>query len=299
LEDFNALASSLAQGLGDVRGCLILSRDGLVLGAHPAGAEGVTTPAWVRFAAIGDPERGFAQFGTETWCYVRRGPYAGFALAGPGARPGLVIDHMDQVLLAAEEGRSRHEGLRGTEAVPVAIAPQSKPRSHLHPEHPASEPLVIEAPAQLVAQIASADELPPLPSAGSEPVEAHLGDDAEVPEPSPDAFARFLELEGDTPARESQPMPEPEPEPVAWFIAAPTDAEHEPYHPDGEHEPHHPTEEPKEAPMNDLWSEPADDQEEPSGEPAETEDENLDVDRFSLAREFGQLLQGDEDTADG
>ena len=90
MEDFNALASSLAQGVGDVRGCLILSRDGLVLGSHPAEAEGVTTPAWVRFAAIGDPERGFAQFGTETWCYVRRGPYAGFAAGGAGgaARSG-------------------------------------------------------------------------------------------------------------------------------------------------------------------------------------------------------------------
>jgi hypothetical protein len=280
LEDFNALASSLAQGVGDVRGCLILSRDGLVLGSHPAEAEGVTTPAWVRFAAIGDPERGFAQFGTETWCYVRRGPYAGFALVGPGARPGLVIDHMDQVLLAAEEGRSRHEELRGTEALPVATAPQSKPRLHLHPDHPTSEPLVIEAPAQLVAQIASADELPPLPSPGSEPIEAHFGDDAEVLEPSPDAFARFL----------AQPMPETEPEPAAWTIVGPAD---------DEHEPHHPTEEPREAPMNDRWNEPADDLDEPSGEPAETEDEDEDVDRFSLAREFGQLLQGGEDPADG
>ena len=85
-------------------------------------------------------------------------------------------------------------------------------------------------------------------------------------------------------------MPETEPEPVAWSIAAPAD---------DEHKPDHPTEEPREAPMNDLWSEPADDQEEPSGEPAETEGEGEDVDRFSLAREFGQLLQGDEDTADG
>ena len=298
MEDFNALASSLAQGVGDVRGCLILSRDGLVLGAHPAEAEGVTTPAWVRFAAIGDPERGFAQFGTETWCYVRRGPYAGFALVGPGARPGLVIDHMDQVLLAAEEGRSRHEGLRGTEAVPVAMAPQSKPRSHLHPEHPTSEPLVIEAPAQLVAQIASghADELPPLPSPGSEPIEADLDDDAEVPEPL---------------VRRLRPLPGAAGRHAGAGVAAAARARagaglvHPPGRgssrstADDEHEPHHPTEEPREAPMNDLWSEPADDQEEPSGEPAETEDEDEDVDRFSLAREFGQLLQGDEDTADG
>ena len=195
MEDFNALASSLAQGVGDVRGCLILSRDGLVLGAHPAKAEGVTTPAWVRFASIGDPERGFAQFGMETWCYVRRGPYAGFALVGPGARPGLVIDHMDQVLLAAEEGRSRHEGLRGTEGRARGGGAPVQATVHLHPEHPTTQPLVIEAPAPIVAQIASADhadELPPLPSPGPEPIEAPIGDGAEVLEPSPDAFAYFL-----------------------------------------------------------------------------------------------------------
>jgi len=39
LEDFNALAMSLAAGMADVRGCLILSGDGLVLGAHPGEAE--------------------------------------------------------------------------------------------------------------------------------------------------------------------------------------------------------------------------------------------------------------------
>jgi hypothetical protein len=96
LEDFNALAMTLALGMADVRGCLILSRDGLVLGAHPAESERTTTRAWIRFATIGDPERGFVQFGTETLCYVRRAPYAGFALAGPGERAGLVIDHMEQ-----------------------------------------------------------------------------------------------------------------------------------------------------------------------------------------------------------
>jgi hypothetical protein len=61
LEDFNALAMTLALGMADVRGCLILSRDGLVLGAHPAESERTTTRAWIRFATIGDPERGFVQ----------------------------------------------------------------------------------------------------------------------------------------------------------------------------------------------------------------------------------------------
>src|SRR6185503_4821524 len=101
----------------------------------------------------------------------------------------------------------------------------------------------------------------------TEPGEAPVGDDGEVLEPA-DAFARFLEEQGETSAAGSEPMPHPEPEPDAWSIDGPADDEHEPYHP---------TEEPREAPMNDVWSEPADDLEEPSGEPAENEDEDEDV----------------------
>jgi hypothetical protein len=212
LEDFNALAMTLALGMADVRGCLILSRDGLVLGAHPAESERTTTRAWIRFATIGDPERGFVQFGTETWCYVRRAPYAGFALAGPGERAGLVIDHMEQVLLAAEESRSRQEGLRGTET--AATAPRSTPRSHLDLEHPASDPLVIDVAAPVLAR-------------------ASDGDPPDPPDPPP-------------------PLPGPEPE------------------------------------TND----------EPVGDDAEVA-ERPDLDRVSLAREFGRLLQGAEDRTDG
>src|SRR4029450_3350499 len=182
LEDFNALAMSLGAGMADVRGCLILSGDGLVLGAHPAEAERTTTPAWVRFAAIGDPERGFAQFGTETLCYVRRGPYAGFAVAGPGARPGLMIAHMEQVLLAAEQSRWRHEWLRGTEAAKVAL--RSEPSSSLHLEHPAPDPLGIDAPAPVVPRSTSApsEEVPPLRRPEPVPIDGPPGGDAETPE---------------------------------------------------------------------------------------------------------------------
>jgi hypothetical protein len=220
LEDFNALASSLADGVGDVRGCLILSRDGLILGSHPTDADAHAGAAWMRFAALGDPERGFAQFGTETWCYVRRGPYAGFAVIGPAARPGLVIDHMDQALLAADEARSRHEGLRTIEA--SAIVPVSEPRSRLDPDPPEQEPVVIDVQAPVFRPwMADPDELPGRPVPDATPARA-------APEPTPQTRA----------------------DPVV------------------EHEPE---------------------------DPADEED----VDRFSLAREFGQLLQHGEDVADG
>jgi len=215
MEDFNGLASSLAAGVSDVRGCLIVSRDGLVLGSHPDDGEAQAKSAWVRFASLGDPERGFAQFGTETWCYVRRGPYAAFAVVGLGARPGLVIDHMEQVLLAAEETRNSREGLRAEPPTPApAAAPSGKPRTPLHPDRPFEEPVVITADVAPAAQAAV--------------VQAPAGS----PDPTP------------PPGSESSPAQAPEGD----------------------------------------------------GTVGDGDDE---VDRFSLEREFGQLLQDDEDGADG
>ena len=78
--DFTALASRVA-ARAEVLGCVILSRDGLVLGAFPPHGEQDITPGLLRFASLGDPDRGFAQFSDELWAYVREGSYAAFAVA--------------------------------------------------------------------------------------------------------------------------------------------------------------------------------------------------------------------------
>ena len=289
MEDFTALAMSLAHGMADVRGCLIMSRDGLVLGAHPAESERATTRAWIRFATIGDPERGFVQFGTETWCYVRRAPYAGFALAGPGERAGLVIDHMEGMLLAAEESRSRHEGPRGTEA--ATLAPRSEPTSYLDLEHPPSDPLVIDATAPVVEHSSGGDSPeppPPLPGPEPETIDEPVRDDAETAERPPDPLAELAgdanEPDADPPLEPTPPVPIPEPQ--RW-----------------------PRRDPR--PDAEPQLEPVDEADEGSGAGPETapgagfepvdeaEEEDDDVDRFSLAREFGRLLQRGEDPADG
>jgi hypothetical protein len=300
LEDFNVLAISLGQGMADVRGCLVLSRDGLVLGAHPAESERATTRAWIRFATIGDPERGFVQFGTETWCYVRRAPYAGFAVAGPEERAGLVIDHMEQVLEAAEERRSRQDGLRETEAATEAT--RSEPTPYLDLERPAPDPLVIDASASIEARPLGADSPEPVPRPFSpepemidEPLRDRAGtidepvrDDAETVERPADPFA---ELEVDAPEPDARPSWERTPsiaipDPERWPLRDPR-----------------PDAEPK--------LEPVDEADEGSGagpeadpgiglEPEDKaeEEEDDDVDRFSLAREFGRLLQGGDGPTD-
>jgi hypothetical protein len=137
MEEFSALAARVAASVVELRGCLILSRDGLVLGAFPEGEEGLVKSAWLRFAVVGEPEKGFIEFGDEIWTYVRRGPYAAFAVSGLGVRPGLLIDQLDQMLYTAEEVRARREALRVPE---VSSAPSGKPRTSLHPEPRPSVP---------------------------------------------------------------------------------------------------------------------------------------------------------------
>jgi len=137
MDDYSALAYRIAGGVGDVRGCLILSRDGLILGSYPDD-ETAVKPAWMRFASLGDPERSFVEFGDQVWVYVRRPAYGAFAVADAGVRPGLVIDQLEQILLAAEEARARRDTLRVPEAT---AAPSGKPRTSLHPPAERTEPV--------------------------------------------------------------------------------------------------------------------------------------------------------------
>lgn len=163
MDEFTALAQQVAVGAGDVRGCLIVSRDGLILGEFPAGDEAVAKPAWLRFAALGEPQKGFVEFPDQTWAYVHRGPYAAFAVAEPSVRPGLLMDRLEQALLLAEEARVRREPLRIAESV----APSGKPRTPLHPsapepgEAPASTPAEAPAstPADAPVAAATSDEV--------------------------------------------------------------------------------------------------------------------------------------------
>jgi hypothetical protein len=132
--DFAALATAVVSGVSDVRTCLIVSRDGLALGACPTSEEEKALAVWSRVAALGEVERGFVALRDEVWAFCRRGPYAALATGNRSARAGVVLDALDQLLLAAEEARVRKEVLRPsqdrTDAVPEA--PRG-PRTSLHP----------------------------------------------------------------------------------------------------------------------------------------------------------------------
>jgi hypothetical protein len=130
MDDYSLLAQRISVNVPEVTGCIILSRDGMILGAFPDDDERIAKNAWLRFIALGEPERSFVEFSDQTWAFVRRGPYAAFAVAEPGVRPGVMVDQLEQVMLTAEEGRTRRDTLRVPDA---ANAPSGKPRTSLHP----------------------------------------------------------------------------------------------------------------------------------------------------------------------
>jgi hypothetical protein len=201
MDDFSDLAARIGTSVGELRGVLILSRDGLVLGAFPEDDDSMK-PAWVKFASMGDPDKAFVEFGNELWAYVRRGPYAAFAIAGVAVRPGLLLEQLEQAILVAEESRSKREGLRVPDA-PVE-APKGKPRTTLHPEpqekEPVEEPVVVHAEAATSQAAVSAEAAAPpvaqAPEVVAEP-EAVSDPDAEQD------LEQDAELDGEPAARRS------------------------------------------------------------------------------------------------
>jgi hypothetical protein len=175
MDDFNALAARMAGVVDDVRGCLIVSRDAMVLGAYPEDAETALKPAWLRFCALGDAERGFVHIGAELWSFARRGRHAAFVVTGAATRPGLVLDHIDQALALADEARSDRGGLKLPEAAtPARTTPTTEPR-------PAGDPSAARSPSIIAGRLS---ERAGTTSPGSPPPERR---DTEPGKPSPEA----------------------------------------------------------------------------------------------------------------
>ena len=155
MDEFAALAQRVVLTMDDVRGCLVLSRDGLVLGAFPEDQEAELKPAWLRFVHVGEARKGFVEFSDQLWAFVHRGPYAAFVVTGTSVRPGVMLDQLEQAVIAAEETRAKQKEI--TLKVPdAASAPSGRPRTSLHPptDRPATAP-VGSSPAAASAEMPS------------------------------------------------------------------------------------------------------------------------------------------------
>ena len=161
--DFNELAARMSGGVAGVRACLILSKDGLSLGVHPADAEPRARHAWDALQRIGDPQRGFVDMGTEIWVVATGGAYGAAMVATPEAKPGLLLDRMEAQLLAAEESRS-NESRSDEPSQPVMAMSQVVDLSAASSQQPVTQSL--DTPAAPPA----AAPLPPVQPAPVQPV---------------------------------------------------------------------------------------------------------------------------------
>ena len=154
--DFAALVHAFVAGVADVRACLIVSRDGLALGASPADEEEKALAAWSQIAAVGEVDRGFVGLRDEQWVFCRRGPYSALAKASPSARAGLILDRLDEMLLVAEEVRLKKESFRSVDREPSVETPRG-PRTSLHREPREEAPGKLPPPTpEMIADAASA-----------------------------------------------------------------------------------------------------------------------------------------------
>jgi len=318
MDEYAALAQRVVLTMDDVRGCLVLSRDGMVLGAYPEEDEQAFKPAWLKFVHVGEARRGFVEFSDQLWAYVHRGPYAAFVISGTGVRPGVLLDQLEQAVLAAEETRAKKgETLKVPDA---SSAPSGRPRTSLHPAEAkapesAPEPVASGPPAdQRAWNGRSPGEAPtppqPLADAGSgggdapgivdEPERLRPTTPSEAdpvtPAGRPAAFATegspFSRLEAEQAASslpaiaplEAAPLVAPvsggEPSLAGSDDASPAEGEATPF---------------RREPQRLVSAERAPD------EPEKVTEEPSEVDRVMLAKEFSGLLQlnedGDEDNS--
>jgi len=163
MDEYAALAQRVVLTMDDVRGCLVLSRDGMILGAFPEEDEQAFKPAWLTFAHVGEARRGFVEFSDQMWAYVHRGPYAAFVISGIGIRPGILLDQLEQAVLAAEEARAKKgETLKVPDA---SSAPSGRPRTSLHP--PEQRPVLEAEPEPEPVASAAAPQQEPVASAAA------------------------------------------------------------------------------------------------------------------------------------
>ncbi|MGZ8571492.1 MAG: hypothetical protein ACXWW5_04620, partial [Actinomycetota bacterium] len=67
MNEYAVLAQRVGLIVDDVHGCLVLSRDGLVLSAFPEDEEDHLKPAWLRFVQMGEVRKAFVEFGDQIW----------------------------------------------------------------------------------------------------------------------------------------------------------------------------------------------------------------------------------------
>lgn len=186
---------------------------------------------------------------------VRRGPYIGMVITGPGAKPGLLLDKLDALLRTAEEDRAR--GATEMAAQSGRAEVPRRPRTSLHGDQKResrSEP----RPARARPAVARQDPAVQGPGAGApERRPAPEGPRYSAPEVLRGAAKRVVDVTAEAP------------EPASGAADRGDEASS--------------GDDPSPGPGAETGGRP------PPPKPQRTYDDS-EIDRVALAREFGRLL---------
>src|SRR2546422_235594 len=142
MDEYAALAQRVVLTMDDVRGCLVLSRDGMVLGAYPEEDEQAFKPAWLKFVHVGEARRGFgAAPPPEQRAWNGRSPGEAATSRQPTETPGS--DREEPPTVEAPPDRLRPATFSDPEPVtpagrPAAFATEGSAFSRLEAEQAAS-----------------------------------------------------------------------------------------------------------------------------------------------------------------
>lgn len=148
--DFAGLAARAVGGI-EGAGCVIATRDGLVLGAYPEGEE---RRIFSRWAGLGPGAtaalRGFLVLGREAWAITTTRRYVAVAIVPTSTRPGLALERLEAALEEAEGGGASE---RPPGPVHAARAPAASPRAQRPGEPEGVSPDVLEV-AKVLGRLA-------------------------------------------------------------------------------------------------------------------------------------------------
>jgi hypothetical protein len=108
MEGFEAFARALGSEVAELRGCLMATRDGRVLGVYPAGSTNVDA-AWRRIAPLRACTSAVVRFERETWCVVGHGAHVAVAIVAISTDPLVVVERMELLLTAVDRASAENE----------------------------------------------------------------------------------------------------------------------------------------------------------------------------------------------
>jgi hypothetical protein len=165
--DYAAVAGSAVLGAPGIRVCLLVSTDGLPLGAYPATDERRAASAWTRLSSLGRVARGFVVVDDEMWAFHQDERHGVLLLADPKVRAAVLLEVADQVLITVrevgglspadgEEGRGGHDGRDLRDLRPPV---ERRLRTTLHPDaRQLTEPAVAEPASDRVPAVVALED---------------------------------------------------------------------------------------------------------------------------------------------